>query len=417
MSATVLSERQRDELHKAILDYLSASGFTDSYKALRTETKNEDFTPGPKQKSTGLLEKKWTSVIRLQKKIMDLENKMAAMQEELSNAPVRKVTSSVDWIPRPPERWTLSGHRSPITRVAFHPVFSLIASASEDTTIRVYDYETGEYERTLKGHTKAVQDLAFDAKGNLLVSCSNDLSIKIWDLQQDYKCIRTLFGHDHSVSSVTFLPSGDMIASASRDKTIKLWELATGYCVKTITGHLEWVRYVQPSEDGKLLVSSSNDQTSRVWDVATNECKSELRGHDNVVECSVFAPIVSYPYIKELIGIDPKVAAKDQPLPGQYVATGSRDKTIKLWDATGQCIHTLIGHDNWVRGLVFHPSGKFLLSASDDKTVKIWDLKAGRCMKTLEAHQHFVTCIAFNTTTPVVATGSVDQTLKLWQCR
>lgn len=99
---------------------------------------------------------------------MDLENKMAAMQEELSNAPVRKVTSSVDWIPRPPERWTLTGHRSPITRVAFHPVFSLIASASEDTTIRVYDYETGEYERTLKGHTKAVQDLAFDAKGNLL---------------------------------------------------------------------------------------------------------------------------------------------------------------------------------------------------------------------------------------------------------
>lgn len=106
-----------------------------------------------------------------------------------------------------------------------------------------------------------------------------------------------------------------------------------------------------------------------MWDVATNECKSELRGHDNVVECSVFAPIVSYPYIKELIGIDvrthcyrqvlkycfelnlsffcfcsqPKVAAKDQPLPGQYVATGSRDKTIKLWDATGQCIHTLVG--------------------------------------------------------------------------
>lgn len=110
---------------------------------------------------------------------MDLENKMAAMQEELSNAPVRKVTSSVDWIPRPPERWTLTGHRSPITRVAFHPVFSLIASASEDTTIRVYDYETGEYERTLKGHTKAVQDLAFDAKGNLLGEHASFLEVQM----------------------------------------------------------------------------------------------------------------------------------------------------------------------------------------------------------------------------------------------
>jgi platelet-activating factor acetylhydrolase IB subunit alpha len=99
---------------------------------------------------------------------MDLEKQNTAMQEELSNAPVRKVTSSVDWIPRPPERWTLSGHRDPITRVVFHPVFTVIASASEDSTIRISDYESGEYERTLKGHTKAVQDIAFDAKGNLL---------------------------------------------------------------------------------------------------------------------------------------------------------------------------------------------------------------------------------------------------------
>ncbi|KAI1302129.1 protein with putative role during mitosis [Mortierella claussenii] len=417
MSTSVLSERQRDELHKAILDYLSASGYTESFQVLRNETNNQDFTPGPKQKSAGLLEKKWTSVIRLQKKIMDLENKMSAMQEELSNAPVRKVTSSVDWIPRPPERYTLAGHRSPITRVAFHPVFTLIASASEDTMIRISDYETGEYERSLKGHTKSVQDIAFDAKGNYLVSCSIDLSIKIWDLQQDYKCIKTLHAHDHSVSSVAFLPSGDLIASASRDKTIRLWEVSTGYCVKTIVGHAEWVRYIQPSQDGRFLVSSSNDQTARVWDVATGECKTEFRGHDNVVECSIFAPIESYPFIKEFIGIDPKVSAKEQPIPGQYVATASRDKTIKLWDATGQCIATLVGHDNWVRGLVFHPSGKFLLSAADDKTIKIWDLKSGRCMKTLEAHQHFVTCIAFNTTSPVVATGSVDQTVKLWQCR
>lgn len=99
---------------------------------------------------------------------MELESKTAQMQEELNNAPVRKQTSSVDWIPRPPQKHDLTGHRNPITRVAFHPVYQILASASEDTTIKIWDYETGDFERTLKGHTKAVQDLDFDPKGNYL---------------------------------------------------------------------------------------------------------------------------------------------------------------------------------------------------------------------------------------------------------
>lgn len=99
---------------------------------------------------------------------MDLENRLTALQEELNNAPTRRTSNSVDWIPRPPERHTLTGHREPLTRVVFHPVFALLASASEDTTIRIWDYETGSYETSLRGHTKSVQDLAFDPKGNIL---------------------------------------------------------------------------------------------------------------------------------------------------------------------------------------------------------------------------------------------------------
>lgn len=99
---------------------------------------------------------------------MELEQKSAQMQEEINNAPIRKQTSSVDWIPRPPEKQSMTGHRNPITRIAFHPVYQIIASSSEDTTIKIWDYETGEFERTLKGHTKSVQDVTFDPKGNFL---------------------------------------------------------------------------------------------------------------------------------------------------------------------------------------------------------------------------------------------------------
>jgi platelet-activating factor acetylhydrolase IB subunit alpha len=57
------------------------------------------------------------------------------------------------------------------------------------------------------------------------------------------------------------------------------------------------------------------------------------------------------------------------------------------------CLFTLVGHDNWVRGVVFHPGGKFIVSASDDKTLRVWDTRNKRCMKTLEAHQHFCTSL------------------------
>jgi len=100
---------------------------------------------------------------------MELETRNSQLQEELATAPSKRPSaSSPDWTPRAPARYTLSGHRSPVTRVTFHPLFNIVVSASEDSSIKVYDWETGDFERTVKGHTKAVQDVDFDSKGNLL---------------------------------------------------------------------------------------------------------------------------------------------------------------------------------------------------------------------------------------------------------
>ncbi|XP_028275052.1 lissencephaly-1 homolog [Parambassis ranga] len=409
----VLSQRQRDELNRAIADYLRSNGYEEAYSTFKKEAEldnNEELD----KKYAGLLEKKWTSVIRLQKKVMELESKLNEAKEEITlGGPVSQKRDPKEWIPRPPERYALSGHRSPVTRVIFHPVFSVMVSASEDATIKVWDYETGDFERTLKGHTDSVQDISFDQTGKLLASCSADMTIKLWDFQ-GFECIRTMHGHDHNVSSVAIMPNGDHIVSASRDKTIKMWEVATGYCVKTFTGHREWVRMVRPNQDGTLLASCSNDQTVRVWVVANKECKAELREHEHVVECISWAPESAYPTILEATGSETKKSGK----PGPFLLSGSRDKTIKMWDVSiGMCLMTLVGHDNWVRGILFHPGGKFIVTCADDKTLRIWDYKNKRCMKTLCAHEHFVTSLDFHKAAPYVVTGSVDQTVKVWECR
>lgn len=100
---------------------------------------------------------------------MDLESRNAQLTEELSSAPSKRPSaSSSDWVPRAPARHSLTGHRLPITSLAFHPLFTTVASASEDSSLKIWDWETGEFERTIKGHTKPVQDLDFDSKGNFL---------------------------------------------------------------------------------------------------------------------------------------------------------------------------------------------------------------------------------------------------------
>jgi len=197
------------------------------------------------------------------------------------------------------------------------------------------------------------------------------------------------------------------------------------------------------------MASCSNDQSIFVWNLSTSLTPSssfssgvdvrhyELRGHEHVVECVAWASESSAPSIMEAAGIqsttrisnglnDPTTTNSDikkqliQPArtSGPYLCSGSRDKTLKIWDVTTlQCLFTLIGHNNWVRGVVFHPGGKYLLSVSDDKTMRVWELRSKRNHKTLEAHTHFVTSIDMHKQGPFVCTGSVDQAIKLWECR
>ena len=77
-------------------------------------------------------------------------------------------------MPRPPERYCLVGHRSRITQLALHPVYSVVATASEDASIRFWDYESGEHEQTLRGHSGKVRCVAFHPQGTMLASASTD---------------------------------------------------------------------------------------------------------------------------------------------------------------------------------------------------------------------------------------------------
>lgn len=99
----------------------------------------------------------------------------------------------------------------------------------------------------------------------------------------------------------------------------------------------------------------------------------------------------------------------------QILVSGSEDKTIKLWQiSNGELLQNIQGHSDYIRCVAFSPDGTTITSGSDDKTVKIWDVNSGQCIGNLRGHSNAVTCLIFSFDGNILASGSWDNTIKLW---
>ena len=287
----------------------------------------------------------------------------------------------------------LQGHTEGLRSVSFSSNGKMLASGSNDKTIKLWNVETGKEIRTLPGHNINVNSVSFNSDDKMLASGSSDKTIKLWNVETGQE-IRSLSGHNDSVNSVIFSSDSKMLASGSSDKTIKLWNVQTGQEICSLSGHNDSVSSVSFSSNGKMLMlaSGSYDNTIKLWNVETSQEILTLSGHDNYYVYSVsFSP-------------DSKT-----------LASGSHDKTIKLWNVeTGQEIHTLSGHDSSVFSVSFSSDGKTLASGSWDKTIKLWNVETGQEIRTLTGHNSSVSSVSFSREGKTLASGSDDKIIKLW---
>ncbi|KAJ3363747.1 hypothetical protein HDU91_002881 [Kappamyces sp. JEL0680] len=169
----------------------------------------------------------------------------------------------------------LTGHTSRIWDVSSRADGQFVASASGDTTIKLWDLGFSSYScvSTLTGNDGDVYSVQYHPTGDYIVAGGYDKIVRLYDIERE-TITKTFIGHSLSVSKAIFTPLGNLIVTGSKDNTIKFWDIVSGLCIKTISSHLGEVTNVELSSDGCYLLSSSKDNSNRLWDVRMVGCLS-----------------------------------------------------------------------------------------------------------------------------------------------
>jgi WD40 repeat protein len=243
-----------------------------------------------------------------------------------------------------------------VNDVRFAPDGTRFATASENRTVRVWDWASGAAVTSSLAHDTAAATVRFSPDGKILVATTFSPDsvekcgaiARLWDIASSQPLGAPLQHADYVVATA-FSADGSLVATAGKDNTARVWDAHTGAPVSPVLRHLRTVEMITFSPDSRRVATASWDGTARIWDARTGAALGRPAAHDQPVLDVQFSP------------------------DGRRIATASRDKSARVWDAgTGYPLTDPLRHDAAVVQVRFHPDGEHLLASAENGFASMW---------------------------------------------
>ncbi|KAE8283138.1 Transducin beta-like protein 3 [Larimichthys crocea] len=285
---------------------------------------------------------------------------------------------------------------------------SHIVVATNSSQLKVFELLTNSCQ-ILYGHTDTVLSLDVFRKGSLFASCAKDRSVRVWQMDSDSGevcCVAQGSSHTNAVGSISCSRmKASFIASGSQDCTVKVWNLPADLSTTGTDMHQLTPRATEKAHDKDVnsVAVSPNDKLLASGSQDRTAKLWSLAGDGNIGLLGVFRGHRRGVWAVCFSPVD------------QVLATSSADGTTKLWSLQDfSCLKTFEGHDASVLKVVFVSRGTQLLTSGSDGLVKLWTIKTNECVKTLDAHQDKVWGLHGSRKDDKMVTGSADSNITVW---
>ncbi len=305
----------------------------------------------------------------------------------------------------PPIVWSAQGHSQEINAVAFSADGAILASASDDATVKLWRVKDRQAHRTLRGHTDDVQGVVFTPDGERVVSGGKDNTVRIWRASDG--TLESTIQEQGSFGSwviqprhaLALSPDGSVVAFSRSyfDQSTSRWlalvgirRLSDGALVQVLTRQDVWIDALAYSPDGQWLAAAM-DQRIGLWRLSNGNLERMLDGATGTVETVAFSP------------------------DGERLAAAGNDRLVRVWrTADGSLLASLTGHTDRVRSVAFSPNGNLLASAGFDRRLILWDavMNTGP-LRQVRGGENF-RAVAFSPDSQLMATGDKGDAVMLF---